>query len=198
MRGTGVLTGATTTSLAQGPLIDTAEVLIQLSAARPSSLFRMPREVRYTRDGAFQTSELNGQHYLVNAMASLYLIRICSRLHQDIVINLTISTNGQITNNGEDLGQLGLFNFTNPLVWMLPAAETGRSQKHQGRRRQQSLSGQTGCDRGIKCRSCRGDDSADRSSESLYILSRAITTTDNMRRHRQRHPQIIIITGHQG
>lgn len=184
LRGTGVLTGATTTSLAQGPLIDTGRSLdTAISGAAFFAVQDANGEVRYTRDGAFQTSELNGQHYLVNSNGQFVLDQNLQQITSGTsLINLTISTNGQITNNGEDLGQLGLFNFTNPLG--LDAAGGRNWQESEASGQAQAADAyqiRQGAIEGSNVDLAEEMTQLIEAQRAYTFLSRAITTTDNMR-----------------
>lgn len=184
LRGTGVLTGATTTSLMQGPLMETGR---NLDAAISGMAFFAVQDadgqVLYTRDGAFQTSEENGQHFLVDGNGRYVLDQNLQQiLSAEPLNNLTIGSAGDITNNGQNVANLGLFDFVNPQGLSAAGSRTWAESDASG---QAALA----ADYQIRQGAVEGSnvDLAEEMTQLIEaqraysLLSRAITTTDDMK-----------------
>jgi len=114
--GNGVLIDATLKLFDDGPLIETGRTLdFAIAGEGFFAVQDSQGRILYTRDGVFNTSNIEGRNYLVNSSGYLVL----DKNNNPIVIegdinNLIVDAKGVMTIDGEHVADLGIFTFDNP------------------------------------------------------------------------------------
>ena len=184
LRGTGVLTGATTQSMLQGPMMETGRNLdFTLTNNGFFAVQDANGNVRYTRDGSFHTSELNGVNYLVTANGQFVLNQNQEPITSPVTFDQAeVGINGEITVDGQFLDAIGFFDFANPAGLEAAGSRTWQVGPASG-------AAEFAVDSEIRQGYLEGSnvDLAEELTQLIEaqrayaFLSRAITTTDDMK-----------------
>jgi len=138
--------------------------------------------ILYTRDGNFSSSPEDGRHFLVTAGGNYVLDQNGARISSLSALDrLEIGTDGEITADGQPVGVIGIWNFANPDGLESVGSKNFLATEASGQAQQATAEVRQGFMESSNVELSDEMTELIAAQRAYSLLSRAISTADNMR-----------------